>query len=96
MGHGAIDFYFEIDPKKGINRECTDFSTPDNFPSEIATAIKTGKFRGLGICLAILSQHALVEYEKIKQPALAEYEEIQQLAFWDLFVNFKNRKKVWQ
>lgn len=45
-GHGAIERYFGI---KGVHRECTDFSSPKNFPAEIVKAMKSGAFRGIGI-----------------------------------------------
>lgn len=44
IGHGAIAFYYEIDPKIGVDKECTDFSSPNNFPSAITEAIKAGRF----------------------------------------------------
>ncbi|MFA5154757.1 MAG: hypothetical protein WC554_19585, partial [Clostridia bacterium] len=34
-GHGAIRHYYHINNSNGIDRECSDFSTPDNFPPEI-------------------------------------------------------------
>ena len=80
VGHGAIAFYFEIDPNKGKNLECEDFSDPANFPPVIADAIKAGKFRGLGIAEGLLTLEALAEYERIKQAALAEYGRIEQAA----------------
>jgi hypothetical protein len=46
FGHGAIAFYYQISSDKGINRECTDFSSPDNFPPEIVAALKSGKMWG--------------------------------------------------
>jgi len=41
-GHHAIREYYEISDE-GRDRECTDFSTPDNFPLEIVSAIKAGR-----------------------------------------------------
>lgn len=43
-GHGAISFYYDL-TKSYIHHEISDFSTPDNFPSEIAKAIKEGKMK---------------------------------------------------
>jgi len=80
VGHGAIDFYYMLNRSEGIQRECTNFSTPDNFPWEIVEAIKTGEFRGLGIGKGLLNEEALAEYEKIKRSALAEYEKIKRSA----------------
>ena len=48
VGHEAIRFYYRIAEGAGDDGECSDFSTPDNFPSEIVKAIKEGKLRGLG------------------------------------------------
>ncbi len=42
-GHGAIRLYYGTKNCDGINKECIDFSTPDNFPSQIVKAIKSGK-----------------------------------------------------
>lgn len=44
LGHGAIKFYFDVEG--GENKECTDFSIPDNFPPKIVKAIKSGDFKG--------------------------------------------------
>ena len=107
VGHGAIMFYFDMQKRQGIQRECTDFSTPDNFPKEIVTAIKAGKMRGLGCPIGLLSKPALAEYQKIEQPALAEYQKIEQpalaeykkierAAFWDLFELPENRNPLWR
>jgi hypothetical protein len=91
MGHGAIEAYYPELKDKGQHKECTDFSTPKNFPKKIVKAIKEGKRTSFGIHLDILNdngkkvyekikQLALAEYEKIEQPAWAEYEKIKQLA----------------
>ena len=79
IGHGAIRFYYDL--TNGENKECTDFSTPDNFPPEIAEAIKDGRMRGLGIAEELLSEPAYAEYRKIEQAACAEYRKIQQSAY---------------
>jgi vacuolar-type H+-ATPase subunit E/Vma4 len=81
VGHGAILFYFDMQKRVGIQKECTDFSTPENFPKQIVTAIKAGKMVGLGTPIALLSRQALAEYEKIDQPAFAEYKKIDQQAW---------------
>lgn len=47
VGHGAIAFYYQIDANKGVDRECTNFSSPDNFPPEIVSALKAGKLWGI-------------------------------------------------
>ena len=43
MGHGAVNWFFDL-KGKGEHKECTDFSSPSNFPTEIAEAIKAGAF----------------------------------------------------
>ena len=80
IGHTAIREYYELRSGQGENWECTDFSTPRNFPPILVEAIKRGEFRGLGIPFVLLRQPALAEYEKIEQPAWAEYEKISQSA----------------
>jgi len=82
IGHGAIDFYYMFNREEGVQRECTNFLTPDNFPPEIVAAIKAGEFRGLGIVEGLLNEEALAAYEKIRQSARAKYEKIEQSA-WD-------------
>jgi hypothetical protein len=93
VGHGAIAFYYEIPPEKGINRECTDFSSPSNFPKVIVDAIKAGKMAGLGIAKQLLTPEALAEYEKIRQPAWEEYEKIVQPAQAEYL---KIRQPAWE
>ena len=72
VGHGAIRRYYRLG-SRGIGRECTDFSSPKNFPQEIVEAIKKGLFKGMGIPTQILTPKALAEYEKVEQSAWAEY-----------------------
>ena len=83
VGHGAIDWYFDL-KGLGVHRECTDFSSPANFPDEIVKAIKSGAFKGMGLCPEILNQSASAEYEKIRQSA-----------FWCLAIDAKNRSTAW-
>ena len=78
-GHGAIRFYYNI--VGGEDKECSDFSTPDNFPPVIAKAIKVEKMRRMGISKQLLTQQAWAEYKKIEQPAGAEYDKIRQQAW---------------
>ena len=80
MGHGAIEFFYPKLKGKGEHWECEDFSSPNNFPSNIVEDIKKGNFKGFGICEEILTPKALDEYNKIRQPALAEYNKIRQSA----------------
>jgi len=89
-GHGAIEYFYNN--VEGILKECTNFSTPKNFPKEIVKTIKAGELSLLGICVDVLNdkgkklyekieQSALAEYKKIEQSALAEYEKIQLPAY---------------
>jgi hypothetical protein len=43
LGHGAIRWFYRIEG--GEDKECTDFSTPENFPKELQNAIVRAKFR---------------------------------------------------
>jgi len=56
-GHGAIAAFYDI--QCGCFRkeckECTDFSSPKNFPAEIVATIKNGEFRGIGSNTGLLS-----------------------------------------
>ena len=79
VGHGAIRHYYSI--VGGKERECTDFSSPKNFPPKIVAAIKAGKFAGLGVSEQLLNEPALAEYKKIEQSAWAEYKKIKQPAW---------------
>ena len=80
-GHGAIEHYYPELKGKGSNEECSDFSSPNNFPKEIVKALKQGKLTKIGIVLDILNDAGRQEYEKIEQSALAEYKKIQQPAY---------------
>ena len=90
-GHGAVRWYYHF--TDGIDRECTDFSTPKNFPAELVEAIKDGKMWGFGITekmKAMLLAPAWAEYKKIQQSAWAEYEKIQKSAFsWAKFMKLQ-------
>lgn len=79
-GHGAIRHYYQIPQNKGRNHECTDFSSPDNFPAEIAAVIKAGDFIGVGFSEYLLTKKALAEYERVRAPARAEYERVRDRA----------------
>ena len=80
-GHGAIEHYYPELSGKGENKECEDFSTPDNFPKEIVEAIKQGKLSRIGICLDVLNKQGKDKYKRITQPARDEYERIRQSAW---------------
>lgn len=72
MGHGAIDWYFELLNVKGENKEVEDFSSPDNFPKEIADKIKKGYFEEIGFNVSLLNMVGKKAYEKITNTALAQ------------------------
>ena len=80
-GHGAIEWYYNLEPNSGTHNECTDFSSPDNFPNPIVSALKKGVFCGIGISEQLLTGPALAKYEENKQTAWAEYEKIRQPAW---------------
>ena len=79
-GHGAIRHYYSELKGWGENCECTDFSTPDNFPPEIVVDIKAGRMRTIGLSLELLNQQAWANYEAVLQPAWVKYKEVQQQA----------------
>lgn len=79
VGHGAIRFFYEMDSGIGVERECTDFSSPDNFPPEIVSDIKSGKMRGLGFVSDMLSETGLSKYINIWRPAWDEYIKLKEL-----------------
>ena len=95
-GHGALQSYYPELEHKGNNLECSDFSSPDNFPKEIVKAIKQGKLSRIGICLDILNVIGKAEYKKIEQPAWAEYEKIEQIIFSEIVKQKKYRKDNWK
>jgi len=79
-GHGAIEIFYDLQ-NRGIHKECTDFSSPKNFPQEIADAIKNVKFRGIGLDVRLLNQQGCAKYYNIEQPAYDKYEKIRQAAY---------------
>jgi hypothetical protein len=81
VGHGAIRWFYGLKESQGINKECSDFSTPNNFPLDISKAIKDGSMRDMDAPLQLLTPKAWAEYQKIKQSALAEYQKIEQPAW---------------
>jgi len=80
-GHGAIKEYFGLSHSQCRDHECTDFSTPNNFPVEIVKKIKAGEFSRIGIAEGLLTQPAWAEYEKVEQPARAEYKKVERSAW---------------
>ena len=105
-GHGAIRWFYGLEEREGVNRECSNFSAPKNFPAVIARAIKSGEMRGLGIPPGLHTPAAQAEYDRVCAPALAEYgvyvvtqaeyKHFKQAAFWDLFAKPENRIEAWR
>ena len=93
LGHAAIRAYFELDG--GTEREQADFSTPDNFPKAIVTAIKAGEFRGFDTPKYLLLEAKCIaldaDYEAKRAPLDADYTN----SFWNLFAIPENRNPAW-
>lgn len=73
-GHGAIRWFYDL--KGGIEKECIGFSSPGNFPAEIAEAIKQGKFsRWFGaVPKGILRAPLYADYKAKRAPLYDDYE----------------------
>jgi hypothetical protein len=71
-GHGAIRFYYELEG--GRERECTNFSTPDNFPADIVLAIKNGEMRGMGTAKGLLLPALDEDYQAKRKPLYEDYQ----------------------
>ena len=87
-GHGAIRHYYPELKEKGINKECTDFSSPKNFPKEIVSAIKQGKLSRIGVCPQVLNKIGNKAYKKVEAPALEAYEKVKAPA-WEAYEKVK-------
>ena len=72
-GHGAIRWYFGLERDEGENKEYTDFTTPENFPTQIVKAIKNGEMRGVGIARGSLTTEAIGDYEAKRKPLDDDY-----------------------
>jgi hypothetical protein len=68
IGHSAIREYFELRSGTGENWECSDFSTPDNFPTVIVKALKRGEFKGFNVPAGLLLQTKRDAIDKEYQP----------------------------
>jgi len=71
LGHSPIRAYFGI--RGGEDKECTDFSTPDNFPEPIAEAIKNGEMRGFGCPEGLLLPKIYDDYEAKRKASIDDY-----------------------
>ena len=56
VGHAAIRAFYDIDDGKEC--ECSNFTTPANFPDILVRAIKRGDFRGMATPEGLLSKLA--------------------------------------
>lgn len=65
VGHAAIRAYYDI--VGGENKECTDFSTPDNFPDVIVKAIKSGEFRDMSYPFGLLNSQSYAHISLVKK-----------------------------
>jgi len=88
LGHGAIDWFFNLPENCGVKRECTNFSNPKNFPDEIVLAMKECRMSLIGFNSTLLNQPARKEYNKIEQTAQKEYNKIEQTA-WEEYERIK-------
>jgi len=74
IGHAAIRGYSELE--NGIDKECTDFSTPKNFPPAIVKALKNGEFKKMmppSVISVLLTKEALAMYAN-QEPAYAVWQ----------------------
>ena len=53
-GHGTIRAWYGIDTGDGVDKEYTNFSTPDKFPKSIVKAIKAGQMKGFTVPKGLL------------------------------------------
>ena len=73
-GHGAIRWFYGIGKDVGKERECTNFSTPANFPKQIVKAIKKGQMWGFGeVPRGILTPALYADYKAKRAPLDADY-----------------------
>jgi len=93
IGHSAIREYFNLESNQGENWECTDFSTPKNFPDVLVKAIKQGEFRGLSTPEGLLSANAWKLYNETTASARKLYEETIANA-WKLYE--ETRASAWK
>ena len=130
-GHGAIKKFYELKgwgfPDGMQQKECNDFSTPNNFPPQIIEAIKSCNLIQIGrLPNSVLLPRGIKAIQKDKgrqeadakreeadakwqeadakrqeayakrQEADVKWQEADANAFWKVFADTKNRKKVWR
>ena len=112
FGHGAIDYYYDIEGSKGTNKECTKFSSPKNFPAVIADAIKAGKMAGLSgfFPKGLLLNRFYNDYDARYKVMDNDYDAKRRVidndynakcrvindSMWNLFTNVNNRSEAWR
>ena len=72
-GHGTIRKWYMIDSGDGVDKECTDFSSPDNFPPAIVRALKDGKFKGFLFLPELLRKRLSDDYWAKRKPLDDDY-----------------------
>lgn len=81
--HEAIRFYYEMGPNEGKREECTDFSSPANFPPAIAEAIKNNEMETRGVPFPDCLLNENCDYATDEEG-------------WRLFENPMNRAENWK
>ena len=81
--HGATEFVYDMKPYAWTHKECTDFSTPTNFPKEVAEAIKENRVATEGVEVP----------EGLMNPEVKFYTPEEG---WKKFESRENRAPAWQ
>jgi len=81
--HAAIRFYYDMDSGQGTRKECTDFSSPANFPKPIAEALKNNELETRGVPFPDQLLNNNCDYATDEEG-------------WRLFEKRENRASVWQ
>ena len=81
-GHGAIRAYYPELKNRGSNKECVDFSSPKNFPADIAKAIKQGEMFCFGRPLELLMSKGKKAYQDVEAQAFAAAFKKYKVAAW--------------
>ena len=74
LGHGTIRWWFGLKYREGMDKECTDFSSPMHFPEEIGVNIKAGRMTYASIPLGLLLPPLYANYEAKRDALEANYE----------------------
>jgi hypothetical protein len=74
IGHGAIEWYFNLRPNSGTHKECVDFSDPNKLPQKIVEAVKDGSFYNFAVPKNLLAERAASSIHKIERSAYAKFE----------------------